>query len=234
MGRWSEPPFARGETYFNGDKIDTTDLTNLGGEILEGRHYVFEDSIHLSGSEVHVKVVRNMSATAVMPGQLLLPTVTGSYVSVSPEPAGVPPETAGWAPGDFIGRVNGTTSAVAQFCYIADEILPGNGVPQYDLFYVVTQGPVAVNLLWPNVAIAVGNRLVSAVTTSATQGPGMASLQSLALATTTSAADAGAQIQNAIGIAMETVPVAATTSATQYTAGYLTTIPCLINAGNKW
>ena len=234
MGRWSEPPFARGETYFNGDIIDTSDLTQLGGEILEGRHYVFEDSIHLTGAEVTVKVVRNMSATPVMPGQLLLPTTVGSYTGISwpTGTTGLPDEPLTWAPGDYIGRVNGLsgTAGPAELVYIADEILPGNGVPQYDLFYVVVDGPVAVDMVWPNPVVTVGEHIVSAVTTSATQGAGQATIQSLAGATTT----LGNQIQHSIGVSLEAVAVATTTSATQYSAGYLTTIPLLINAKNKW
>jgi hypothetical protein len=180
MGRWSEPPFARGTTYFGGATLDLSDLTQIGGEILEGRHYWFDDTLHNSGCEVEVKVCRNMSATPVLPGQLLLPTITAT------------------APGDLVGRVNGVTTGAALFCYIADEILPGTGVPQYDLFYVVVKGPVVVNMPAANPAITAGNLLVSAAT-------GQVGLQDLTGAT----AALGNNVQNSIGRSMQTVGASA-------------------------
>jgi hypothetical protein len=142
MGRYEEPPFQRGETYFQGVTIDTSDLTNIGGEDYEGREYEVQDEIHGSGAAVRLRVVRNMSATPVTASQCVKPDTTD---------------------GMFNRRVNGVASGAAQRCYVADELLPAGGVPQYDLFYVVVDGPaLAVNTHTSPSTLAVGDRVVSA------------------------------------------------------------------------
>ena len=40
MSRDENPPWSRGETFYNGETIDTNDL---GGTNLEGKEWVFED-----------------------------------------------------------------------------------------------------------------------------------------------------------------------------------------------
>lgn len=176
MGRYTDPPFARGETYFNGDTIDISDLANLGGEILEGREYDFEDSVHGSGATVRCRVVRNMSATAVTAKQLLLPSVAITY------------------PGDYIGRVNGVSDGTAKKVFVADELLPTVGVPQYDLFYVITEGPATVVTPAAGVAVTLGNNVVSTTT-------GRATVQDMSGATSV----LGAQLNNAVGMALATI-----------------------------
>lgn len=141
MARYEEPPFARGETYFNGSVIDISNLSDLGGLSYEGREYEVEDSQHGSGSVVRLRVVRNMNATAVTGGQTLLHDSTA---------------------GKWNCRVNGLSTALADPVLVADELQLSSGVPQYDLFYVVVDGPVKLNQpASVAAALTIGDRVVS-------------------------------------------------------------------------
>jgi len=137
MARDDAPPFARGETWYNGGPIDPTSDATLGGVNIEGKEFIFEAnsqdnftnsysnaSMDPCGRQIHVKVVRNAS------GVNLLPSRVAHYQATDH-----PYET----------RIDG-------YCYnladrpagIVDEFLPAAGVAPNDLFYVVVKGPSRV------------------------------------------------------------------------------------------
>lgn len=172
MARFEEPPFERGQTYFGvGDVIDISDLTNIGGEQYEGREYIVEDTIHGSGCHIVLRVVRNMSATAVLAKQTLIPSTVAEYGH---------------------RRVNGVQTVTAALSYIADEIMPPAGCPQYDLFYVVMEGPCLVTSPDGGSAITIDLPVVAV-------SSGRAQAQDLTGAT----APLGNQIQNRLGRALD-------------------------------
>jgi hypothetical protein len=171
MARFEEPPFARGETFFGGDTIDISDLTNIGGEAYEGREYIVEDTLHQSGAHLVLRVVRNMSATAVLKKQTLIPSTVADYGH---------------------RRTIGPQTVAAALSYIADELLPAAGVPQYDLFYVVMEGPTKVTSPDGGSAITMLAPVVSAAT-------GRVEVQDLTGATAT----LGGMVMNGLGRALE-------------------------------
>jgi len=190
MARFEEPPFSRGETYFGGSAIPTTDLTNIGGEQYEGREYMTEDDFHGSGAHLTLRVVRNMSATAVLAKQTLIPSSVADMAH---------------------RRVNGVQTVNAALSYIADEKLPAAGVPQYDLFYVVMEGPTLVTSPIAGSAIPILSGVVAAST-------GKVAVQDLSGATSA----LGGNLQNSLGRALEAL-----------TAGQTAT-DVLIYANIKW
>jgi hypothetical protein len=153
MARDEAPPFARGETFYNGGTIDTT---NLGGPNLEGKEYTFEVNApdgyaqnDPSGRRIRVKVVRNTS------GQNLLPKRLARFAATSPH-------------GCYVdGYVSApATEAIAG---VIDEFLPAAGVVNNDLFYVVIEGPTTVQSVASGLSnIAIGDRVEAASGTSAT------------------------------------------------------------------
>jgi hypothetical protein len=189
MARDETPPFARGETYYNGETIDGN---NLGGVNLEGKEYVFEVNApddyaasDPSGRPVRVKVVRNRSGINLKPARIahFNPadpyecSVDGYCYGVSQRPAGV-----------------------------IDEFLPPAGVPPLDLFYLVTEGPTKVTQLSANAdVLAIGDRLVPGLGTSATNNDaGRVAKQAQAtISDTTTTAAAFSNIQNCVGFAAQ-------------------------------
>lgn len=117
-------PFPIGKTFYNGGTIDSN---NLGGAEHEGREFQVKDEIPAAGGIMtrrsgrirHVRCVRNKSGIALLPKRL------------ATEKAG----TLGCQV-DGYGCVGGQ-----QPVYLIDEFLPAAGVPNNDLFYVVTKGP---------------------------------------------------------------------------------------------
>ena len=129
MARNENPPFARGETYYNGETIDTN---NLGGINLEGAEWVFED-VHAStgvartGRPVRCRVVRNSSGINLLPKRLAK-FEDGAL------------EHGSRVDGYAINSAANTPEAG----YPIDEYLPAAGVPTNDLFWVVIEGPATV------------------------------------------------------------------------------------------
>ena len=190
MARDEAPPFARGESFWNGGTIDTSNLLSIGGENLEGKEFGFEanspsiavsQQIDPSGRPIKCKVVRNVSGVNLKPGRLVTwdTSTTGTY------------ET----------RVTGYGITVATPpAGIVDEFLPAAGVPNYDLFYLVVEGNTKVTQGATTAAnLAVGTRLVCAAY-GATAGDdlgGRVAVQDLSGATT----PLGSNIQNSFGFA---------------------------------
>ena len=88
-----------------------------------------------------MRIVRNLSATAVQASQLLIPSTTTGY---------------------FDKRVNGPQTTAGAVSYVADSALPTGGVPQNYLFFIVVKGPTLV--LDSGGQNTVGNIVVSTTT----------------------------------------------------------------------
>jgi hypothetical protein len=144
MARDEAPPFARGETYFNGT---TPDLTVFSYPInLAGKEYVFEvdspdgyDQGDPSGRLVRCRIVQNLSGGAMLPGRLARHQIT--------DPLECYTDGYFYATGD-------------QLAGVVDELLPAAGVPANDFFWVVVEGPTKVQTVSSGfAAIAQGGRL---------------------------------------------------------------------------
>lgn len=162
MARLEEPPFGRGETYYNifaSSTQNTNDGTNF-----EGREFWFEDQNWgattpgakptRSGQFVKCRIVRNIASFALLPGRL-------ANLALTPNANGV-----------YGGQVDGYASTLAQRAYPIDEFLPAAGVQPNDLFFVVVEGPAAIltDLATLSPAISVGDKVIAqtAVTSGAT------------------------------------------------------------------
>jgi hypothetical protein len=185
MARFEEPPFLRGETFFSGTTIDISDLTNLGGLAYEGREYIVEDTLHQSGMHITLKVIRNMSATAVLAKQTLKPDTSNSDGTNTFETAH--------------RRCNGKSDTEAELVHLSDEVMPSAGAPQYDLFFTVVEGPTLVTSPIAGSAIAIKGAIVATTF-------GKAKAQDLTGATSV----LGNQIQNRIGRALDALTVGQT------------------------
>lgn len=200
MARNENPPFGRGETFYNGATIVSADL---GGLNLEGMIWVFEDlqynSVGQVGAkpartnrEVHCMCVRNVGTVNILPKQC------------------VNLQTAGTDGRFYEGRVDGKSFVTAQRTYPADEWLPAAGVPPNDLFWIVIEGPATVQTPLDGGADNVFNvGTVVVALTGATSGAttaGRVAPQDLTGATSL----LGNQIQNAVGWALSAATTANT------------------------
>ena len=207
MARGDSPPFARGETYANGnayilDANNPLNASGFGGINIQGKEFVFEPNSadaetgyplgvnDPAGRPIRVKVVRNTSGINLLPGRLV------HYSTSDP---------------------NGYEVSVDGYCFeasdrpagIVDEFLPPAGVVPNDLFYIVTEGPTLVTQPATPITTVVESRLVPAATGTTypvTGGPatgrvdpaaGRVALQD----TTQTGAALFAQIQNQVGFA---------------------------------
>lgn len=183
MARDENPPFQRGETFYNGETIDANDL---GGTQLEGAEWVFEDidpdtGIQRTERPVRCRIVRNTAATALLGGRLV------QYEAGA---------------GEYGARVDGYATTTAVACAPLDEYLPSGGVPVNDLAWVVIEGPAEVTVTLAAGAtsnFSVGDWMVAA--TAATSGATTAGRaeQQVLTGATQPLAD---QIQNRIGRAL--------------------------------
>lgn len=124
-------PFPRGTTFpFYSDDVGATpDLT--AGAQYEGQEFLVEDVDYSngrvngvrSGKRVTLRVVRNKTATAVLPKRVVKYKVDGSTSDV------------------YGGQINGYNEAVGFRGGVVDEFLPAAGVPVGYLHYIVVAGP---------------------------------------------------------------------------------------------
>lgn len=182
MARDENPPFGRGETFYNGETIDSN---NLGGQNLEGMEWVFEDihpetGVTRTGRSVRCRVVRNVAAAALLPKRLARFKLT----------AGV-----------YSHRVDGYSTTTAAEGYPIDEYLPAAGVPVNDLFWLVIEGPAVVltSLSDLSADVVAGDWLVAI--TGATSGATTSGRVALQVLTGATAALA-LQVQNRVGRAL--------------------------------
>lgn len=166
MGRMDAPPFARGETFANGDLSILNAASGpfgLGGINLQGKEFIFEPNSQDDeagvysnlgpdpcGRPIKVKVVRNVSGIPLLPGRIVRYDATTNNAVLS----GVPYET----------QVDGYVTSVADRpAGIVDEFLPAAGVPGNDLFYIVTDGPsLATTGNSTSPVVSIGSRIVAA------------------------------------------------------------------------
>jgi hypothetical protein len=200
MARGETGPFARGETYANGNAfiLDTNNPENVGGVLggwnLTGKEYDFEPNAmdaetgypteagDPSGRPTKCKVVRNTSGVNLKPGRLV-------HYDTS------------------LSATYGYEVAVDGYCYqlsdrpagIVDDLLPPAGVAPNDLFYIIIEGPTYGTQPASPVNAVVESRLVPSATGSSRTDDtaGRLALQD----TTATGAALFEQIQNAVGLA---------------------------------
>jgi len=118
MGRDETPPFARGQTYYGGGTIDSS---NLGGTNLCGKEWTFEDVTYGTNSYVRVRAVRNTGTIVLAAGRLVQFDPLYYYTGVNGY------VTVNYGPG-----------------VVLDEFLPTAGLLANDVGYVVVEGPTLV------------------------------------------------------------------------------------------
>lgn len=214
MARTENPPFSRGETFYNGGTITIDASTSLyGGYEHEGKIWEFEDLVYNQANTVGAKqfrtnrmvkcmAVRNSSGIALLPGRL-----------ASLKKSGV----------NYLGQVDGYgTTTAAPGLVVVDEWLPAAGVPNNDLFWAVVAGPTTV---LSDIAAAtatgvfnVGQEVVAltAVTSQATTAGRVAPQDVTSSATTLSN-----NLQNKIGYALSAATSGNTNSALLINVGPL-------------
>lgn len=125
MARQENPPFERGQTFFQGATTNLVDGANLEGSLWTFSDLDYSQSGQRSartGREVKCMVVRNRTGSAMLPKLIAKLKVDGSAY-------------------EFGGQVNGYATTVGEVGYPIDEYLPAAGVPDGDLFFVVVKGP---------------------------------------------------------------------------------------------
>lgn len=193
MARDDAPPFQPGDTFYGGATIDTTDQTS--GENLVGKEWVFEDidfsqgyasggaaKPERSGKKVVRRIVRNMSGTTLN-AKRLVQFATGT--------------------GDRFGCwVTGYQNASAGPAYPVDEFIGSAGVPNNDLFYIVTEGPCRIQTdnVVLNAAINVGDLVQAGTFASSTNSTGGGRIQAQNFAATQ--APLASDILYGVGFAM--------------------------------
>lgn len=148
----------RGETWFMGDTVDTSqDLSNFLGFTKVFEDYKWDDrgikSNRLGGRQVVCRLVKNASGI----------TLYGKRLAQL-DPAN---------PNQVLGYANTTGGE----CYPIDEFLPATGVPSGDLFWIVIKGPAVVltpmtGAGFATTSIAAGDALGSLTTAGASTQTG--------------------------------------------------------------
>lgn len=179
-------PFGRGRTFY--DMTASIDTSNYGGKEYEGIEAEFIDRNPFSNTQpnprsnriVRCRMVRNVAGIALIPSKL----------------ASIKTATYG-------GQIDGYATTTAQTNVFAiDEYLPSAGVRNYDMCWVVTEGPA---LILNSIAGDVTNNLtidtivvaLTAVTSQSTTA-GRVAPQDFTGTQSTGSALAG-QVQGAIG-----------------------------------
>lgn len=197
---YENPPFPRGQTLVNGAyTISSSDLPGLS---VEGKEWLFED-IDLNSSSGQVKphrtnhrvrcvAVRNTSSVAMRPKAIVTFAATAGLNR---------------------SRVDGMCDVTAEKCCgVVDEYLSSTGIIQYDIGWVVVEGPSlmltslsgdATNVFDVGTIMVALTAASSGATTAGRPAP-----QDLTGATATLAA----QIQGRVGEAMSAKTTAQTNS----------------------
>jgi hypothetical protein len=212
MARNENPPFGRGETFYN--LFSATTQSTSDGIQYEGREWVFEDidptkKVYRTGRPVVCRCVRNVSGIALLPGRVA--RFAAGALNANGAPGGL-----------FGGQVDGyvnhnpgadLTDLNAKGVPI-DEFLPTAGVQNLDLFWVVVQGPAGckTDLATLSPSILVGDPVVgqTAATSQATTAGRIIDVN----ANTSNATSFTADVLMFIGYAISGPAGAATTAAT--------------------
>lgn len=150
MARNENPPFGRGETWYNGGATTTTDPVAV-----VGKEWLFEDvnpttRAVRSNKSVKCRAVRNTSGITLLPRRI-------AVFKNAADTHGI--------------EVDGYTATVAARGYLIDEYLPSTGVIANDVFWIVVDGPAeGLTDIAAVDTINIGDKLVAltAVTSQAT------------------------------------------------------------------
>lgn len=183
-GIYENLPWFRGDTYGPG-----AITPNVGGANYLGKIYFQEDPYYGTGMYIRLRVARNDSGIALLPGR----AVTFKRV------AGL-----GWY------SVGGYCTAPGELTAIVDERLPPAGVAAGDIFFIVIGGPVLATLPPGGATVAVGDYLWAATGAASTAGTDSGRLAD-AQASLTGLTVTGEQLLQVYGNAMS---AAASTNAT--------------------
>lgn len=205
MSKREAPYFERGATYYG---TETPDVNNLKGTQLEGKDYEFEDldysvqgvkPYRTHGVKNICRAVRNFSGISLLPKRLCKFVATAGFASVT--------------------RIGGYGTLTGDApCFPIDEWLPSTGVQNYDLFYIITEGPATVltdlagaaNNVWAVNDVVVA---LTAATSQATTAGRVAPLSSIDITGATSVLGAALESAiNRIGRAMSARTTAQTNS----------------------
>ena len=157
------PPFARGQTFYNGNTIDSGDY---GGVPYEGRTFIWETDSSISTTVLNAEtqrrtsnrartiIVRNVSTVALAPGRIVT-WQTGQWGKRVDGYSAVPPGA-------------GTTISTSAIAGVVDDRINGT-VAVGDLFHLVVAGPCNVVQAASNLAadVAQGD-VITAITATST------------------------------------------------------------------
>lgn len=188
-GIYENLPWFRGDTYGAG-----AITPNTGGANLLGKLYFQEDPYYNTGMYIRLRVCRNDSGIALLPGRAVVFNKTAGL---------------GWY------SVGGYCTAPGALTGIVDEKLPPGGVAAGDLFYVVVGGPVLATLPPGGATVAVGDYLwaaTGAASTAGTDSGRLADAQALLTGLTVT----GEQLLQVFGNAMSSAASTGATTTTTY------------------
>jgi len=225
MARNENPPFGRGETFYN--LFSATTQSTSDGQQFEGKEWVFEDilpttKLYRSPQYVTCRVVRNVSNVAGT-GLALLPS---RVVKFAYPGGGAANNTFGPVMGGQIdGYVFNTPASAANNQnsrgFPLDEFLPTAGLQINDLGWIVVKGPanVLTDLAALSPGIVVGD-LVIAQTAATSQATTAGRVIDIAA----NIANATVQVANALAylgyaISGPAIVASSTNSSTAVTAG---------------
>lgn len=181
--------FPLGRTYYDGQTIDTADYG--GSSQLEGLEGSFMDipprttpganEPPRSARQKKGRIVRNASGMALLPSRTLL-----------------------YAAGYHGRRVGGYAHYAADVkpAGVVDDLLPSTGVPNGDLFWMLTEGPALclTDLTGGALNVITEGSMICALTAATSQATTSGRVNSFVV--TNNATNIGTQIMNYIGVAM--------------------------------
>lgn len=188
MSRLENPPFLRGETFYNGATIDSN---NLGGTELEGCTFEFDDTDNSvqgvrpkrSNRKVLCQIIRNVSTAVLLPKRLATASLTS---------------------GVYGCRADGMADVLAEDCLgVVDEWLPAAGAAVNDLLWVVIKGPtLCTTFATGGIGFAVGERVIAATAAASTGGTATGKITGSSTAITGATTPLADAIRNVIGRAI--------------------------------
>jgi hypothetical protein len=246
---WYEtPPFERGKTWMNAfpptfDPLDQVGSTGFYTPALnlEGKVFMFPDTIYGTGVPVIVRLVRNNSGQAQANASN---AITGA-TAVTMQPG----RLVVFDPAFPRMRVCQYSQVAGQEAYPVDELLPTTGVSPGDLFYIVISGPalcytggttMGVGLFFGD-WVAANTAVVTGATSAATDGGGVAALTGITSTSTNIAQMNFQYLENfnmlgrVIGTPAAALSSATTTGTTALTASQTnTSIVVMVESGRAW
>lgn len=198
MARNENPPFGRGETFYN--LFAATTQSSSDGTQFEGKEWVFEDinpttKAYRSGQYVTCRAVRNVSGIALLGSRVARfanAPLADSYAQYGGQIDGYTYNTP----------LGPTVTSLASRGYPIDEFLPTAGLQNLDIGWIVVKGPASclTDLAALAQPIVIGDRVIAqtAATSQATTAGRIVDM----FANTASITLAAGNIQDFIGYAM--------------------------------